>query len=69
MSNFKYYNLLLESSNEGHVKMKKEQFHLKYDSEDYSTDVNLGNLSHKIIGVKAIVFNSDDNKKVKLETK
>jgi len=55
-------------SNEGHVKMKKEQFHVKYDSEDYSTDVNLGNLSNKIIGVKAIVFNSDDNKKVKLET-
>jgi hypothetical protein len=55
-------------SNEGHVKMKKEQFHVKYDSEDYITDVNLGNLSNKIIGIKAIVFNSDDTKKVKLET-
>ncbi len=55
-------------SNEGHVKMKKEQFHVKYDSKDYSTDVNLGNLSNKIIGVKAMVFNSEDNKKVKLET-
>jgi hypothetical protein len=55
-------------SNEGHVKMKKEQFHVKYVSEDYNTDVNLGDLSNKIIGVKAMVFNSDDNKKVKLET-
>ena len=43
--------------------MKKEQFHVKYDSEDYSTDVNLGNLTNKIIGVKAIVFNSDNDKK------
>ncbi len=55
-------------SNEGHVKMKKEQYHVKYDSKDYNPDVNLGNLSNKIIGVKAMVFNSEDNKKVKLET-
>ena len=55
-------------SNEGHVKMKKEQFHVKYDSEDYNTNINLGNLTNKIIGVKAMVFNSEDNKKVKLET-
>lgn len=55
-------------SNQGHVKMKKEQFHVKYDSEEYANNVNLGNLSNKIIGVKAIVFNSEDNQKVKLET-
>jgi hypothetical protein len=55
-------------SNEGHVKMKKEQFHVKYNSEDYDSNVNLGNLDNKIIGVKAMVFNSEDNKKVKLET-
>ena len=55
-------------SDEGHVKMKKEQFHVKYLSEDYDPNVNLGNLDNKIIGVKAIVFNSEDNKKVKLET-
>jgi len=55
-------------SNEGHVRMKKEEFHVKYDSEEYAKNVNLGNLSNKIVGVKAIVFNSDDNQKVKLET-
>jgi hypothetical protein len=55
-------------SNEGHVKMKKEQLHVKYSSEDYNPKVNLGNLDNKIIGVKAIVFNSEDHKKVKLET-
>ena len=55
-------------SNDGHVKMKKEQYHVKYDSGEYAKDVNLGNLDNKIIGLKAIVFNSEDNKKVKLET-
>jgi len=55
-------------SNEGHVKMKKEELHVKYDSEKYAKNVNLGNLSGKIVGFKAIVFNSDDNQKVKLET-
>ena len=52
-------------SNAGQVKMKKEQYHVKYDSGEY---VNLGNLDNKIIALKAIVFNSEDNKKVKLET-
>ncbi len=55
-------------SNEGHVRMKKEQFHVKYDSGEYIKNVNLGNLTDKIIGLKAIVFNSEDNKKIKLET-
>jgi hypothetical protein len=54
-------------SNEGHVRMKKEQFHVRYDSGEYDKNVNLGDLSNKIIGVKAIVYNSNDNKKVKLE--
>jgi hypothetical protein len=60
-----YHNNL---SNEGHVRMKKEQFHVRYDSGEYVKNVNLGELSNKIIGVKAIVYNSDDNKKVQLET-
>ena len=55
-------------SNEGHVRMKKEQFHVRYDSGEYVKNVNLGNLTDKIIGLKAIVFNSEDNKKIKLET-
>ena len=48
--------------------MKKEEFHVRYDSGEYAKNVNLGDLHNKIIGFKAIVFNSDDNKKVKLET-
>ena len=55
-------------SNEGHVRMKKEQFHVRYDSGEYAKNVNLGDLYNKIIGVKSIVYNSEDNKKVKLET-
>ena len=55
-------------SNEGHVKMKKEQFHVRYDTEKYAKNVNLGDLYNKIIGIKSIVYNSEDNKKVKLET-
>lgn len=55
-------------SNEGHVRMKKEQFHVKYDNGEYVKNVNLGDLTNKIIGLKAILFNSDDDKKIKLET-
>ena len=55
-------------SNEGHIRMKKEQFHVKYDSREYIKNVNLGNLTDKVIGLKAIVFNSEDNQKIKLET-
>ena len=60
-----YHNNL---SNDGHVRMKKEEFHVRYDTEKYDKNVNLGNLTNKIVGFKAIVFNSGDNKKVKLET-
>ena len=32
--------------------MKKEQFHVKYDSGEYIKNVNLGNLTGKIMGLK-----------------
>ncbi|MDR4511123.1 MAG: hypothetical protein MRJ93_05390 [Nitrososphaeraceae archaeon] len=60
-----YHNNL---SNEGHVRMKKEQFHVEYDIDEYDKNVNLGDLYNKTIGIKAIVYNSEDNTKVKLET-
>ena len=41
-------------SNEGHVRMKKEQFHVKYDSGEYVKNVNLGDLTDKIIGLKLL---------------
>ena len=34
--------------------MKKEQFHVKYDSGEYVKNVNLGDLTDKIIGLKLL---------------
>jgi hypothetical protein len=56
-------------SNEGHVRMKKEQYHINYEWERYRDIDNLsvGNLYDKIIGFKGIVYNINDTA-VKLET-
>jgi hypothetical protein len=56
-------------SNEGHVRMKKEQFHINYEWERYNeaSTVGIGNLYDKIIGFKAIVYNVNDTA-VKLES-
>ncbi|HEX6294647.1 MAG TPA: hypothetical protein VFZ46_05785 [Nitrososphaeraceae archaeon] len=48
-------------SNEGQVRMKKEEFHVDYDREKYNPNVYLGNLYDKIIGFKAMVYNLDKN--------
>ncbi len=53
-------------SNEGQVRMKKEQYHVNYDREKYNPDVYLGNLYDRIIGFKAMVYNLNDTA-VKLE--
>ena len=56
-------------SNEGQVRMKKEQYHINYEWERYNpeTDLQLGNIYSKIIGFKGIVYNIN-NTAVKLET-
>jgi hypothetical protein len=56
-------------SNEGKVRMKKEQYHINYEWERYRDIDNLsvGNLYDKIIGFKGIVYNIN-NTAVKLET-
>jgi hypothetical protein len=54
-------------SNEGQVRMKKEQYHVNYDREKYNPDVYLGNLYDRIIGFKAMVYNLNDTA-VKLES-
>ena len=54
-------------SNEGQVRMKKEQFHIEYEREKYNPDVQLGNIYDKIIGFKGIVYNIN-NTAVKLES-
>jgi hypothetical protein len=61
-----YHNNL---SNEGQVRMKKEQYHIDYEWERYNpeTDLQLGKIYNKIIGFKGIVYNINDTA-VKLET-
>jgi hypothetical protein len=56
-------------SNDGKIRMKKEQFHINYEWERYR-DINnlpIGNIYDKIIGFKGIVYNIN-NTAVKLET-
>ena len=55
-------------SNEGQLRMKKEQFHIDYDREKYNPNVNLGNLYDKIIGFKTIVYNVENDTAVKTES-
>ena len=60
-----YHNNL---SNEGQVRMKKEQFHIDYEWERYNDNMlTVGNIYNKIIGFKAIAYNINENA-VKLET-
>ena len=56
-------------SNEGHVRMKKEQFHINYEWERYNeaSTVGIGNLYDKIVGFKGIIYNLNDTA-VKLES-
>ncbi|MGD1834305.1 MAG: hypothetical protein ACPKQO_01105 [Nitrososphaeraceae archaeon] len=54
-------------SNEGNVRMKKEQFHIDYEWERYNESLSVGNIYDKIIGFKGIVYNINDTA-VKLET-
>ena len=56
-------------SDEGQIRMKKEQFHIDYEWERYNDidDLSVGNLYNKIIGFKGIVYNINDTA-VKLET-
>jgi hypothetical protein len=54
-------------SNEGQVRMKKEQFHIDYEWERYNDEMlAVGNLHNKIVGFKGIVYNIN-NTAVKLE--
>ena len=60
-----YHNNL---SNDGKVRMKKEQFHIDYEWERYKSEMlTVGDIYNKVIGFKAIVFNVNDTA-VKLET-
>ena len=52
----------------GKLQMKKEQFHADYVVDKRNEKIDLGNLTNKKIGFKAIVYNFDNNSKVKLES-
>jgi hypothetical protein len=60
-----YHNNISE---EGKLQMKKEQYHADYVIDKPNTNINLGNLYNKKIGFKAIVYNFDNDSKVKLES-
>jgi hypothetical protein len=55
-------------SADGKLQMKKEQYHADYLIDKPNEKIDLGNLYNKKIGFKAIVYNLDNNSKVKLET-
>ena len=55
-------------STDGKLQMKKEQYHADYVIDKPNEKINLGNLYNKKIGFKAIVYNFDNNSKVKLES-
>jgi hypothetical protein len=54
-------------SNDGNLRMKKEQFHIDYEWERYNEALTVGNIYDKIIGFKGIIYNLN-NTAVKLET-
>jgi hypothetical protein len=55
-------------SNDGNVRMKKEQYHIDYEWERYNDEMlSVGKLYNKIVGFKGIVYNLNDTA-VKLET-
>ena len=53
---------------DGKLQMKKEQYHAEYIIDKPDEKINLGSLYNKKIGFKAIVYNFDNNTKVKLES-
>ena len=55
-------------SADGKLQMKKEQYHADYVIDKPNEKIDLGNLYNKKIGFKAIVYNFDNNSKVKLES-
>ena len=56
-------------SNDGKIRMKKEQYHINYEWERYNdiNNLSVGNIYDKIIGFKGIVYNIN-NTAVKLES-
>jgi hypothetical protein len=54
-------------SNDGKIRMKKEQYHIDYEWERYNDTLTVGNIYDKIIGFKGIVYNIN-NTAIKLET-
>ena len=44
-------------SNEGYLRMKKEQYHVNYEWERYADTLTVGNIYDKIIGFKGILYN------------
>jgi hypothetical protein len=60
-----YHNNISE---DGKLQMKKEQYHAEYIIDKPNEKINLGSLYNKKIGFKAIVYNFDNNTKVKLES-
>jgi hypothetical protein len=55
-------------SNDGNVRMKKEQYHINYEWERYNDEMKTaGEIYNKIIGFKGIVYNLNDTA-VKLES-
>lgn len=44
-------------SNNGNVRIKKEQFHIDYEWERYNETLSVGNIYDKITGFKGIVYN------------
>ena len=59
-----YHNNL---SNDGNVRMKKEEFHVDYERERYNPNIQLGEIYNKLIGFKGVVYNINDTS-VKMET-
>lgn len=55
-------------SADGKLQMKKEQYHADYVIDKPNEKIELGNLYNKKMGFKAIVYNFDNNSKVKLES-
>ncbi|HET7641914.1 MAG TPA: hypothetical protein VFK40_00270 [Nitrososphaeraceae archaeon] len=60
-----YHNNISE---DGKLQMKKEQYHVNYLVDRPNQETNLGSLYNKKIGFKAIIYNFNNNSKVKLES-
>jgi len=60
-----YHNNISE---DGKFQMKKEQYHVNYLVDKPNQESNVGSIYNKKIGFKAIVYNFNNNSKVKLES-